>query len=82
MARKKTPSAAERAGDKCRIQFDFQRDSLEKLDELRIAVGAATRAEVIRRALLLFTECVEARDRGAKIILEERAGARTQILVL
>src|SRR5581483_7183558 len=54
-----------------RVQFDFSKRSLEKLDELQSQLQAHTRAEVLRHALQLFTECVEARRRGADVLIRE-----------
>jgi len=39
---------------KLRVQFDFSPDALERLDDLREASGAATRAETVRDALSLY----------------------------
>ncbi len=68
--------------DKARVQFDFSKDSLAKLDEIVSAVNASTRAEVIRRALTLYTEVLEAEKRGAKICFREPDGTLVQILPL
>lgn len=65
---------------KARIQFDFSKDSLAKLDELVKVVNATTRAEVIRRALTLYTNILEAENRGAKIQLLEPDGTTVQIM--
>jgi Arc/MetJ-type ribon-helix-helix transcriptional regulator len=58
--------------EKARVQFDFSKDSLDKLDELVESVNASTRAEVIRRALTVFTEILAAEKRGAKILVREK----------
>jgi hypothetical protein len=68
--------------DKARVQFDFSKDSLAKLDEIVAAVSASTRAEVIRRALMLYTEVLDAEKRGAKICFREPDGTLVQILPL
>jgi len=68
--------------DKARVQFDFSKDSLAKLDEIVSAVNASTRAEVIRRALMLYTEVLEAEKRGAKICFREPDGTLIQVLPL
>jgi hypothetical protein len=65
-----------------RVQFDFSKRSLDKLDELQTELQASTRAEVIRHALQLFTECVEARRRGAEVLLREPDGTMTKIILL
>jgi len=68
--------------DKARVQFDFSRESLAKLDEIVSIVSASTRAEVIRRALTLYTEVLEAEKRGAKILFRESDGTMVQIIPL
>jgi metal-responsive CopG/Arc/MetJ family transcriptional regulator len=65
-----------------RVQFDFSRESLAKLDEIVSSVNARTRAEVIRRALTLYTEVLEAQNRGAKMFFREADGTMVQILPL
>jgi metal-responsive CopG/Arc/MetJ family transcriptional regulator len=78
-AMKKTSVATE---EKARVQFDFSRESLEKLDEIVSTVNASTRAELIRRALTLYTEVLEANKRGAKIFFRESDGTVVQLMPL
>lgn len=68
--------------DLARVQFDFSRESLAKLDEIVSNVNARTRAEVIRRALTLYTEVLEAQNRGAKIFFREKDGTMVQVMPL
>lgn len=68
--------------EKARVQFDFSRESLEKLDEIVANVNASTRAELIRRALTLYTEVLEANKRGAKIFFRESDGTLVQLMPL
>jgi len=79
MKQKKSSQAPQ---SKARIQFDFSKDSLSKLDEIVSLVSATTRAEVIRRALTLYTEVLEAEKRGAKILFREADGTMIQIMPL
>lgn len=65
-----------------RVQFDFSKQSLERLDEIVKEVNAATRAEVIRRALTLYTEVLAADQRGAKICFQEKDGKQIHLLPL
>jgi hypothetical protein len=65
-----------------RVQFDFSKASLERLDELQSRLQAHTRAEVLRHALQLFTECVEARGRGADVLIREPDGSLTKLVLL
>lgn len=68
--------------EKARVQFDFNKESLDKLDEIVEALNASTRAEVIRRALTLFTEVLAAEKRGAKVLLREQDGTLIQLMPL
>ncbi len=68
--------------DKARVQFDFSKESLDKLDEIKDAVNASTRAEVIRRALTLFTEVLEAESRGARVMFQEKDGTQARLMLL
>lgn len=68
--------------EKARVQFDFNKESLDKLDEMVEAVNASTRAEVIRRALTLFTEVMAAEKRGAKVLFREKDGTMIQLMQL
>jgi hypothetical protein len=70
------------SAEKARVQFDFSKESLDKLDEIVETVNASTRAEVIRRALTLFTEVLTAERRGAKIFLREPDGTLIQVMPL
>jgi metal-responsive CopG/Arc/MetJ family transcriptional regulator len=79
MEKQKDPQPVQ---EKARVQFDFSRESLAKLDEIVSLVSASTRAEVIRRALTLYTEVLEAEKRGAKILFRESDGTMVQIIPL
>ena len=68
--------------DKARVQFDFSKESLAKLDELVKTTNAMTRAEVIRKALTLMTEVLDAHERGAKLLLKESDGTLIQLMPL
>ena len=75
-------SDSQQLTDKARVQFDFSRESLAKLDEIKTLVSATTRAEVIRRALTLYTEVLEAEQRGAKLMFRETDGSLVRVLPL
>lgn len=70
------------SADKARVQFDFGKESLAKLDELVKTTNAMTRAEVIRKALTLMTEVLDAQERGAKLLLKEPDGTLIQLMPL
>ena len=68
--------------NKARVQFDFSKKSLDKLDDLVDALGAGTRAEVIRRALTVFTELLNAEQRGATLVIREANGKEKELLTI
>lgn len=68
--------------DMVRVQFDFSREALRALDELVAELNVKTRAEVIRRALEVYIEIREAKEKRAKVYIEDSQGARTRILGL
>jgi Ribbon-helix-helix protein, copG family len=57
-----------------RVQFDFSIDALERLDELKEAIGASTRAEVIRHALQLYEWFVSETNPSDTITLKNKDG--------
>lgn len=67
---------------KARVQFDVSKKSLEKLDQLVEALGAGTRAEVIRRALTVFTELLNAEQRGATLVIRDANGKEKELLTI
>jgi metal-responsive CopG/Arc/MetJ family transcriptional regulator len=66
--------------NKARVQFDFSKESLLKLDDLVNKTGASTRAELIRRALALYSEVLLAEDRKAKLLFREADGTMIQLM--
>ena len=68
--------------EKVRVQFDFNKESLGKLDEIVKSINVSTRAEAIRKALMLLTELIDAESRGAKMLLREKDGTLIQIMPL
>lgn len=48
-----------------RVQFDFRPEAVARLDHLVARLGAASRAEVVRRALALLDEATT--EPGAKV---------------
>lgn len=71
----------EAPSNKIRLQFDFSKRSLDKLDELVETLGADTRAEIITRALTVYTELLGAQERGNKLILRDPAGEEKELLL-
>jgi hypothetical protein len=55
--------------EKKRIQLDFANESVERLDQLVSLTRAGSRAEVIRRALMLFDHIASAGD-DAKVYID------------
>ena len=65
-----------------RLQFDFTPDAVKELDAMVACVRAASRAEVLRRALDLFKLVVLAVSRGTEVILREKDGKESKILIV
>ncbi|MET0754374.1 MAG: ribbon-helix-helix protein, CopG family [Pyrinomonadaceae bacterium] len=68
--------------EKARVQFDFTLDALDKLDHIKDATNASTRAEVIRQALKLYIKVLEADQRGARVMFEEKDGRQAELMLL
>lgn len=68
--------------EKHRVQFDFAPGALERLDELVTSTGAASRAEVVRRALALFEKVMTAQQHGEEILLRDREGTEQRIVIV
>lgn len=55
---------------KVRIQFDFTPEAAERLDELVLESGSASRAELLRNALKLYDELTqEKKVRDAHLVI-------------
>jgi hypothetical protein len=61
-----------------RLQFDFSPMEVERIDALKDALDAASRAELIRRSLKLMEFAITAR-KGAHLILRQPDG--TELLL-
>jgi hypothetical protein len=68
--------------EKVRVQFDFSKEHLDELDKIKTALHASTRAEVIRRALNLFTKVLKAEQEGAEIYIQKADGRLVQLVTL
>lgn len=66
---------------KKRIQFDLDESTLKELDELVVNNGSSTRAEVIRKALKLYSVCNEAINEGKNVVLKGN-GEETLLLII
>lgn len=66
--------------DMVRVQFDFSREALTTLDNLVQALNVKTRAEVIRRALEVYIDLLDAKGKRARVYVEEEDGTRTRII--
>lgn len=74
--------STEPKNEMARVQFDFSRQALETLDGLVKKLNVKTRAEVIRRALEVYIDILDAKGKKAKVYIEEQDGTRTRILGL
>lgn len=57
-----------------RVQLDFSPESLERLEQLKEAVGASTRAEVIRQALRLYEWFINETDPTSTVQITDSDG--------
>lgn len=68
--------------EKTRVQFDFNQESLDRLDDLVKTLDVSTRAEVIRRALSLFTTLLPELKSGSELVLRDKKGKETRVMAL
>lgn len=62
-----------------RLQFEFTDEAYNDLEKLVEMTSAATKAEVMRRALKLFADIVEAEHAGHRVYIELEDGVREVI---
>jgi Arc/MetJ-type ribon-helix-helix transcriptional regulator len=65
-----------------RIQFDFSPAAVDKLDEMVRVTGAASRAEVVRRALSLYENMLFRQEENTEVFLKKPDGTMVQIMVV
>jgi len=68
--------------EKQRLQFDFSKPAVKRLDQLVNRLGAASRAEVIRRALELIDLISMAKAKKSEIIIKGSDGKEKNIFLL
>lgn len=68
--------------EKIRLQFDFNQEAVEKLDELKERLGASSRAEVIRRALALMDRVSTSSQAGAEITIKGPKGDQQHLVLV
>jgi hypothetical protein len=66
--------------DKVRLQFDFALEAVKDLDELREALGATSRVDVVKQALGLLQWAVKSRRDGWELLIER--GDEQRVVVL
>lgn len=64
--------------------FKFDEKLTATLDELKAASGAASKAEIVRRAIALLKVVQEAKDKGAEVVIrsEEDDGSTKERLIV
>lgn len=65
-----------------RLQFDFQRDAVFRIDAMVADTGATSRAEVVRRALTLYEHFIHAVKQDGEIIIRAADGSERRLLFL
>ncbi|MFH0857376.1 MAG: hypothetical protein V1848_01355 [Candidatus Magasanikbacteria bacterium] len=67
----KHPHRESSMSDKRRLQFDFSPKSVEQLDAMVVALGAASRAEALRKALDFLILTLDAQKKGGGLLIQE-----------
>jgi metal-responsive CopG/Arc/MetJ family transcriptional regulator len=62
-----------------RVQFDFSREALRRLDDVKEKTGATTRAEVVRNALRLYEWLVNEVDAEGTVKVFDKNNEVTSI---
>ena len=75
MTHQKVPSR------KTRVQLELTDTTIRELDELVAEAGAASRAEVFRRALALFKDGLDIQKEGGSVLLKTQKGDIEEIRV-
>ncbi|HMV69519.1 MAG TPA: hypothetical protein PKA64_21935, partial [Myxococcota bacterium] len=68
--------------DRALLELDLSRRATDRIDQLIPRLRAASRADVIRRALQLLDYLVDQEDQGATITVTSRDGRRRDRLVI
>ena len=61
--------------------FKFDEQITQTLEELKKNTRAASKSEVLRRAILLLKVAEEAQRKGEKLVLKDDKGAEREIIV-
>ena len=61
---------------KSRVQLDFSPDALYELDQLKLKIGAASRAEVVRYSLRTLQWVLEQVQGNTRILVEANGQSR------
>lgn len=61
--------------------FDFGPKLTKMIDQLKGELHAASRAEVLRRAIILLSIASMAKKDGAELIIKKKNGQKQQIIV-
>ncbi len=56
---------------KQRLQFDLTPEAIEQLDQLKDLADASTRADVIRKALRLYSWFISERNSGSEFVVRK-----------
>ena len=67
---------------KQRLQFDLSAQALRDLDDLKVVVGATTRAELLRKALQMYGVLVAKSNKGYSVLLRRDGDERDIELLL
>jgi len=66
-----------------RFTIDFSDEAERDLQGLRKALGAKSKADVLRKALNLLTYVIQAREEGARLVVENtKDNSRKEVITL
>lgn len=81
MSQPASPAESPTPAPRHRVQLDMSDEATRRLDELVQRLGASSRAEAIRRALVLLDVVVTQSEKGAKVVLIDRDTQRELIVL-
>lgn len=61
--------------------FDFDPKLTKMIDQLKGKLHASSRAEVLRRAIILLEIASLAKDDGAELVIKKKGGKEQQIIL-
>lgn len=70
------------ASEKSRLHLELDAVAKKQLEDTKTTTRAATAAEVIRRALALYSTVVEHQQEGGSVVFRFKDGAEERLMIL